>query len=1276
MSAPATALYSGRIYPGLRPFDAEDALLFFGRDRQIDELLRRLDETRFLAVVGLSGGGKSSLVRAGLLPALRRGHLRGAGSHWRISIMRPGSDPLGALARALDETLGERDDRLRTLRSGRLGLLDASRYGRRAEENVLLVVDQFEELFRFQDTCRERSAEASEFVELLLAAGEEFEPVWRVYVVITLRSDYLGECARFCGLPEALNDSQYLVPRMTREQLREAIVGPAALGGVEVSKELWEELLDKTGDEPDQLPVLQHLLMRMWEKREQTAAGFRITKEHYTAAGGWDDALNNHADAVWNELGARRDAAKRMLQRLTERAQAGREVRRPATVRELAEVADARADEVIRVVEHFWQEGCNFLTSPDRELNPDSVIDISHESLIRQWKRLNEWTTEEAGWGEWYRRVEDTLSFGGAWLVNPALESALEARRKGRWNAAWAERYAKSESVRPAYSDVIRFLEESWKRRGDELTRLRRTRALVVVAALLFACLAVAASWFWWVARRSEEGALARQLASDSGLLRNLSVDWTTAALLGIESLRREDTEAGYEAVFAASSGIGREVGRVAHQAGVIVVAFSPDGTLAVTGSEDSAARVFDVRAGREVANLPHQGPVYAVAFSPDSALVATGSADETARVYEARTGREVARLAHQGTVFAVSFSPDGRLVATCSADNEARVFEASTGREVARLAHQGTVYASAFSQDGTLVVTRSTQGSAQVFEARTRRLLARLAHQSDPVVVVFSSDAKLVAVASWDKTARVFEARSGREVAQLADPDRVMVAAFSSDGALLATGSADSTARVYEARTGREVARLAHQGPVRAVAFSSDGTLMATGSEDTCVRVFRTNTWQEVARLAHHGPINAVAFSPYGSRLVVSGSGGLPDKPTGEARVFEVRTGRRVAELAHPARVGIVTLSPDGTLVATGSVDGTARVFEVRTGRELARLAHQAAVSSVAFSPDASLVATGYMDGTAWVFEARTGREVAHFNCSDRVEIVALSSDGVLLALGPGQRSARVFDVRARRELAELEHSGRVKAIILSPDGNLVAMGTDNGNGGEALVFETHTRRQVARLTHQHRVEAIALSPDARMLATGSADRTARVFELATGREVAHLTHQGSVYALAFSPDGALVATGSEDNTARVFEARTGREVSRKAHLDNVLGVVFSPDSRLVATRSAARIARAFEARTGRELARLTLGDLVRDVDFASGGRFLRAVSGTTDLLINEAPVETADRIADACSKLDRNLTREEWTTYLGKRPYRQTCDQLNPASSRSQSEVAATRP
>ncbi len=1010
MGAPATAHYTGRIYPGLRPFETEDALLFFGRDKQVDELLRRLEDTRFLGVVGLSGCGKSSLVRAGLLPALQRGHLTGAGSEWRVAMMRPGGDPLGRLARVLDQTLGNRDDRLATLRSGSRGLMDAASQGRQADENLLLVVDQFEEIPRFQDSGHIKAAGAAEFVELLLAATRDYEPVYRIYVVITLRSDYLGECARYEGLPEALNESQYLVPRMTREQLPEAIEGPAALGGVELSGGLLKELLDKTDDDPDQLLVLQHLLMRMWDIREHDGVHSRVGRAQYEKVGGWDDALNSHADKAWKDLGDQQELGKRIFQRLTERRQAGREVRRPAAVLELASVAEVTPDAVKQVVEHFREEGCNFLTSPDAKLTDDSVIEISHESLIRRWKALKEWATEEADWGEWYRRLEDRVDLGASFVIDPELESALQAREKGRWNEAWASRYA---ATKVSYADVLRFLDASKQRRRTELARSRRRQWLFGLAALVSAALSLFATDLWLSSREAwreadvnAQIALARQLASDSALARTVNADNTVPALLGVESARRANTVQAYESLWSASSGMARAVAGLPQAGPVYAVAFSPGGALVATGSQDETARVFEARTGREVARLTHQGIVFSVTFSPDGTRVATGSFDKTARVFETRTGREVARLTHQGAVYSVAFSPGGALVATGSADKTARVFEARTGRELARLVTEGEVNVVTFSHDGTLVATGANDKTARVFEARTWHEVSRLTLRSPVRAVSFSPDGALVAAGSDDKTARVFEAKTGRELARLAHYGTVYAVAFSPDGTLLATGS--EIARVFDARTWREVGRLATDGLVIAVAFSPDGTLMAAGSMDNTARVFEPRTGRELTRLAHHGPVLGVAFSPDGPLLAT----GSVDHT---ARVFEPQTGRELASLPLPSAVYAVALSMDAELFATGSRDNTARVVNARTGRVVAQLAHQRIVDAVAFSPDGTLVATGSADKTARVFDARTGGEVARLAHRDQVYAVAFSPDGTLAATGSADKTARVFDARTR---------------------------------------------------------------------------------------------------------------------------------------------------------------------------------------------------------------------------------------------------------------------
>jgi energy-coupling factor transporter ATP-binding protein EcfA2 len=361
-------------YPGMRPFETEEAHLYYGRDPQIAELLRRLERHRFLAIVGVSGSGKSSLVLAGLIPALTRR------APWRIIRMRPQADPYSELSSAasLDPA---------TLRASSFGLINAL-----AEISVpvLLIVDQFEEIFRYQDyrglSSEQKSNQAAlsaDFVQLLLSTSAESR---NISVVITMRSDYLGACAEFRALPEAINGAQYLVPRLTREQLTEAIKGP--LGTVPIAPALAQQLLNDLGDDPGRLPLLQHALMRTWNRwKQDDPNGSRpIDLSDYQNIGRIEGALDQHADELLQ--GLPEDLARIVFQRLTARSSDQRERRDPAAVAELSELC--QSSQLNEVLDRFRLGQATFLTPRDADLTPDTYIDITHESLIWNWTKLKQ----------------------------------------------------------------------------------------------------------------------------------------------------------------------------------------------------------------------------------------------------------------------------------------------------------------------------------------------------------------------------------------------------------------------------------------------------------------------------------------------------------------------------------------------------------------------------------------------------------------------------------------------------------------------------------------------------------------------------------------------------------------------------------------------------------------------------------------------------------------------------------------------------------------------
>ncbi len=481
-------------YPGLRAFRREEGDLFFGREDCINGMVDRLAATRFLAVLGSSGTGKSSVVKTGLLDGLDLGLMASAGSAWRVIEFKPGGAPLKNLAHGLLQTrvegigaatpISDTDAALfrAFLLRGPLSVAEWCADGHLpAGTNLLLLVDQFEELFRYQDYAGREEAEA--FAALLLESARQSRVP--IYVTLTMRSEYLGACALIDGLAEAISTGLVLIPRMMREQCRSAIVGPAAVCGFKIADELTNRLLndlaafapwddrstrdqlDRLARRADQLPLLQYCLNRMWTRARDNApdAPITLTLADYERIGGLSGALNAHADEMLRGLGDDcRPVAETVFRALTEGSVASEAVRRPTRFGELVAICDGDEARVRRVVDEFRAPGCNFLApgfdpADPRPLSADTIVDISHESLIRQWKQLSEWVEAEGRARRQWQRLRDRFDDKQP-LQGPEL-AAMEAwRREQQPSAAWARRYGGD------FAALMKFMDDSeWRRR-------------------------------------------------------------------------------------------------------------------------------------------------------------------------------------------------------------------------------------------------------------------------------------------------------------------------------------------------------------------------------------------------------------------------------------------------------------------------------------------------------------------------------------------------------------------------------------------------------------------------------------------------------------------------------------------------------------------------------------------------------------------------------------------------------------------------------------------
>jgi WD40 repeat protein/ABC-type sugar transport system substrate-binding protein len=1167
-------------FPGLRPFREEEEYLFFGRERQVDSMIDRLAATHLLAVVGTSGSGKSSLVNCGLRPALHRGLMSAAGSAWRVAQFRPGGDPIRALARALAkpgvlfgdlafEGLSLEQIVETTLRLSKLGLLDLYQQAQPERGvNLLVVADQFEELFRFREPAGRREAAergageaATALVNLLLEAQGQSE--WPIYVVLTMRSDFLGDCAQFPGLPEAVNFGQYLVPRLTRDERRAAIAGPVAVGGAELDPALLTRLINDVGDNPDQLSILQHALNRTWACWQEHGSDGPLRLAHYEEIGTMTRALDLHAEQTFGALAGERPRwiCERVFKALTVLGSDRRGTRRPTRFGALCALVGAEgADETAKVeavLAPFRHPACSFLMPPAAEpLTADTVVDISHESLMRVWNRLRGWAEQEAESARLYARVAETAELYGAGRAglwgDPDLQIAAAWRRASRPNAAWAALYGGD------FAAAIDFLDRSQQA---------------------------------WDARLAEERAqqqaeTSRRLALEAQ--RALPDDHELALLLAVAAGRAAATDEAERAVREVIEHRGRSLRLLRHPDSVLAVAWSPDGSRLLTAGRDGVARIWDAEGGGLRAELHHDALVVDAAWSPDGLRLATAAYDKTARVWDAESGGELLRLSgHEAVLAQVAWSPDGRRLATAGYDNAVRVWNAEGGALERAFAdpgfhpdrlgygasHRGWVRAVAWSPAGAgraRIASASEDRTAKVWDADSGRLEQVLGGHRDRLrCVAWSPDGARLATASYDGTARVWDAAGGALLHDLrAHRDWVVDLRWSLDGRRLLTASRDGTARIWDADSGATADRptAVRAGGVTRAAWSPDGTRIAAAGADSRVSVCDAASGEVLAVLTgHRGRLADVAWRPSGGLLATAGADGTVRTWDPAAGTLVTLRPQADAEGAHPA-IWDAAWSPDGARIAGGDQRGRAHVWDATGGAPRATFhGHRGPVLRTAWAGGGAVV-TVSRDHRAALWPPAGGAAAFLDGHASGVLSLAVHPADTLLATGGIDRRLCLWSAESAAPLAAVDaaHDGWIADLAWSADGRrLVTAGYD----GRLRLWDVGDPRAPALAAtlegHSTAVLAAAWAPSGDRLASVGMDGTVRLWEAARGRALRSLHgHEGWTLCVAWRPDGAQLASAGRDGLVRLWSPDADRpRASLHGHAGPVRWLGYSPD-------------------------------------------------------------------------------------------------------------------
>ena len=1119
-------------YKGLGAYQPEDAHRFFGREALIDELVRRIWLQKVLVVGGPSGSGKSSLIRAGLIPALNAGALHGS-EKWRSALLTPGHDPLAELHFQVSRTLPGGKSRVsledliaHPTTARHLGWSNGS------EQPLIICIDQFEELFTLAS-----AAQRSKFIAALSAMTDPADS--KVRIVIAIRADFYAACAQIPWLAERITVNQVLVGPMADSELRRAITEPARRAGLYLERNLVDAVLAEAGHDAGSLPLVAHALVETWTRRQGNA----LTLDGFRAAGGVAGAISQTADATFEHRfnTAEKEATKRLFLRLVRPGEGTADTRRAL---DRAEVEHDNSDVMHRIVECLTE--ARLLTVDD------ATVQIAHEALLHSWPRLHTWIEDyrddlrtrqriSHAAKEWNdERRDPDLLYRGTPLLSALEWAAQNPGQLGMLERAFLDVSAEAKSKAEAIA-------------VEKVRRARRVRRLAIAVLSFFAVGATGASVVALLAFReathNEQRAVAATIearerfagalgAAAKGLVHD---DPLLALALAAEATQRVQSP-GYEAraaMIAARELLTRGnpvvLGSPIPAGDALAIAMSPDGSLLAVGQRNGNIDIVNTATRNRVGPSlrGHSSGVEDLDFSPNGQQLASVGDDGKLELWT--IGKEPSSREFwdsSDVLWGVRFSPDGSAVASAGDDGTVRLWDVEKGSTIdgPLILHTGVVLRVAFSPDGHGLVAAIGEGEIYGWDVPSRKPLfepLRTAHTSHVWGLAFSPKGNRFATYGSDGTSAVLEYPSGLFIGRaFGEVGDVAGVAFTPDGAGLIGGGADGALRLWDVDKQKLIATTpsGHTQPIINIASSLNGKLVASLGKDQQIRLWRFGSkhpLKDVRSVAGRAA-KGVAISADGRRLAAGDD-------TGAVDIWMLGTDRAPMLLAgHKNQVWAVAFSPKGSVIASGDRSGEVRLRNPMDGALLRTIAaHDTAVWSLAFSPDGNrLITTSDREVRLWDVDTGALRTTLQ-NAGGSTTHAALSPDGSMLA---------VTSTEGRVTLWDLDKAIRIREIAAAVD----------------VVW------------------SVAFSPDGRELATASSDEVVALWDVATGEQRGTLTgHSGGATDLAFLADGVTLVVVDRSGKLHLWDARTGRRLAEawQGHSGPSWRIAVHPDGERFAT-------------------------------------------------------------------------------------------------------------